>query len=318
MVEIGTSKAGQEDAFRNVQREIDDVRGIMTENIERVLERGERIDLLVDKTDRLGGSARDFRMRSKNLRRRMFWKNIRLMVLLGVVCVFLLYLLVGFGCGLPGKSSSASWLFSLMRTAWSRCIRHWTSFLFLDYIYPDTIFRSLYSTLTQCRPHTIIHISYAVYQSLGWFISIAPSHFSLLHLNHIFLSFTSYCTFSFESITPVQIFFSPLRSWPRQESVNLYKPVSTAPKAFNSLMYTILPALLYLSFLWHDFFHRPSRSLFSVTSISGPFVSNPSIIRISSSTTSFYFHQPYSTSIDTCVWLEHLVIPQLQWIILSI
>ena len=124
MVEIGTSKAGQEDAFRNVQREIEDVRGIMTENIERVLERGERIDLLVDKTDRLGGSARDFRMRSKNLRRRMFWKNIRLMVLLGVVCVFLLYLLVGFGCGLPGKSSCASWLFLLTGPAWSRCIRH--------------------------------------------------------------------------------------------------------------------------------------------------------------------------------------------------
>lgn len=107
MVNFGTSKAGQEDAFRNVQREMDDVRGIMTENIERVLERGERIDLLVDKTDRLGGSARDFRMRSKGLRRRMFWKNIRLMVLLVVVCIFLLYLFIGFGCGLPG---------------WSRCL----------------------------------------------------------------------------------------------------------------------------------------------------------------------------------------------------
>jgi len=109
MVDFGTSKAGQEDAFRNVQREMDDVRGIMTENIERVLERGERIDLLVDKTDRLGGSARDFRVRSKGLRRRMWWKNVRLMVLLVVVCIFLVYLLVGFGCGLPG---------------WSRCLRH--------------------------------------------------------------------------------------------------------------------------------------------------------------------------------------------------
>lgn len=103
MVEYGTTKAGQDDAFRNVQAEIDNVRDIMTENIERVLERGERIDLLVDKTDRLGGSARDFRVRSRGLRRRMWWKNVRLMVLLVVVCVFLLYLLVGFGCGLPGK-----------------------------------------------------------------------------------------------------------------------------------------------------------------------------------------------------------------------
>ncbi|KAI9794448.1 MAG: hypothetical protein M1816_005518 [Peltula sp. TS41687] len=77
MVEYGTTKAGQADAISNVQSEIDNVRGIMTENIERVLERGERIDLLVDKTDRLGGSAHEFRMRSRGLRRRMWWKNVK-------------------------------------------------------------------------------------------------------------------------------------------------------------------------------------------------------------------------------------------------
>lgn len=107
MVEYGTTKSGQEDAFKNVQGEIDNVRGIMTENIERVLERGERLDLLVDKTDRLGGSARDFRVRSRGLKRRMWWKNMKLMVMLGLVIVFLLYLMVGMGCGLPGKSFSA-------------------------------------------------------------------------------------------------------------------------------------------------------------------------------------------------------------------
>lgn len=89
------------DSLTAARREIDSVKDIMTENIERVLERGERIDLLVDKTDRLGGSARDFRVRSKNLRRQFWWKNVRLMVLLGVVVVFLLYIFIGFGCGLP-------------------------------------------------------------------------------------------------------------------------------------------------------------------------------------------------------------------------
>jgi len=103
------SYEGQQDALKNVQREMDDVREIMSENIERVLERGERIDLLVDKTDRLGGSARDFRVRSTGLKRRMWWKNVKLMVLLALVVIFLLYLFVGFGCGLP---------------AWGRCIHH--------------------------------------------------------------------------------------------------------------------------------------------------------------------------------------------------
>jgi len=104
MVDYGTTKAGKDDAISNVQNEIDSVKNIMTENIERVLERGERIDLLVDKTDRLGGSAHEFRVRSKGLRRRMWWKNIKLMVLLTVVVIFLIYLFVGFGCGLPGWS----------------------------------------------------------------------------------------------------------------------------------------------------------------------------------------------------------------------
>lgn len=99
--------APPEDSLASARKEIDNVRDIMTENIERVLERGERIDLLVDKTDRLGGSARDFRVRSRGLRRRMWWKNVKLMVLLVVVVIFLIYLFVGMGCGLP---------------AWGKCV----------------------------------------------------------------------------------------------------------------------------------------------------------------------------------------------------
>lgn len=104
MVDYGTTKAGKDDAIANVQGEIENVRGIMSQNIESLLERGERIDLLVDKTDRLGGSAHDFRVRSRNLRRQMWWKNTKLLALLTVVIVFLIYLFVGMGCGLPGWS----------------------------------------------------------------------------------------------------------------------------------------------------------------------------------------------------------------------
>ena len=103
MISQGTTQAGKNDAIGNAQSEIENVRGIMTENIERVLERGERIDLLVDKTDRLGVGAHDFRVRSRGLRRRMWWKNVKLMVLVVVVVIFLLYLFIGFGCGLPGE-----------------------------------------------------------------------------------------------------------------------------------------------------------------------------------------------------------------------
>ncbi|KAI1762919.1 synaptobrevin [Hypoxylon sp. FL1150] len=94
MVEFGTTSGGRDDAISNVQREMDDVRGIMTRNIEGLLERGERIDLLVDKTDRLGGSAREFRVRSRGLKRQMWWKNVKLMGLLIVVLILIIVAIV--------------------------------------------------------------------------------------------------------------------------------------------------------------------------------------------------------------------------------
>lgn len=93
MVDYGTTSGGRDDAIGNAKREIDDVRGIMTKNIESLLERGERLDLLVDKTDRLGGSAREFRVRSRGLKRQMWWKNVKLMALL-VVVLFLIVMAI--------------------------------------------------------------------------------------------------------------------------------------------------------------------------------------------------------------------------------
>jgi len=66
----------------------------MTRNIESLLERGDAIGLLVDKTDRLGGSARQFRVRSRGLRRQMWWKNVKLMSVLALVLVLVVFVIV--------------------------------------------------------------------------------------------------------------------------------------------------------------------------------------------------------------------------------
>lgn len=94
MVGFGTTEGGKQDAIANTQQEIENVRGIMTENIERVLERGEGINLLVDKTDRLGAGAADFRVRSRGLKRQMWWKNVKLMALIGAVVVVVVVFIV--------------------------------------------------------------------------------------------------------------------------------------------------------------------------------------------------------------------------------
>jgi vesicle-associated membrane protein 7 len=89
------------DRIRHVQSEVDQVRDIMVQNIEKVMERGERIDILVDKTDNLNQAAFQFKKRSTELKRQMWWKNTKITIILALVVVNILYLLIGAGCGFP-------------------------------------------------------------------------------------------------------------------------------------------------------------------------------------------------------------------------
>ena len=59
----------------------------MVQNIDSILQRGERLDLLVDKTDTLAGQAYAFRRGARSVRRQQWWRNIRIMVLTGCVGV---------------------------------------------------------------------------------------------------------------------------------------------------------------------------------------------------------------------------------------
>jgi vesicle-associated membrane protein 7 len=121
MARFGNTK----DIAKEVRGELDNVRGIMSENIERVMERGDRIELLVDKTNRLEVGAQEFRRKSKGLNRRMWWKNVKINILLGFVVLFLIYLFIGFGCGLPGKLESVKvslWTSANGEIGWSKCL----------------------------------------------------------------------------------------------------------------------------------------------------------------------------------------------------
>lgn len=55
------------------------IRTIMVDNIEKILERGDRIELLVDKTATMQDSSFHFRKQSKRLRRALWMKNFKLL-----------------------------------------------------------------------------------------------------------------------------------------------------------------------------------------------------------------------------------------------
>ena len=82
-----------------VKSHIEDVKGVMVQNIEKVLERGEKIELLVDKTDRLNQQAYRFEASSRNLRRSMWWKRMRCYLFMGTLAVVVIFFAASSACG---------------------------------------------------------------------------------------------------------------------------------------------------------------------------------------------------------------------------
>ncbi|KAK1329223.1 hypothetical protein QTO34_011403 [Cnephaeus nilssonii] len=63
------------DKIKHVQNQVDEVIDVMQENITKVIERGERLDELQDKSESLSDNATAFSNRSKQLRRQMWWRG---------------------------------------------------------------------------------------------------------------------------------------------------------------------------------------------------------------------------------------------------
>ncbi|XP_077292159.1 vesicle-associated membrane protein 7 [Arctopsyche grandis] len=87
------------DTISRVHGELDELKSIMVKNIDNVSLRGERLELLVNKTENLANNSVSFRSTSRNLARSMFWKNIKLYVILAVVIVVIMYFIVSMACG---------------------------------------------------------------------------------------------------------------------------------------------------------------------------------------------------------------------------
>ncbi|KAG9147981.1 hypothetical protein Leryth_003563 [Lithospermum erythrorhizon] len=87
------------DTLTRMRGEVGELRTIMVDNIEKVLERGDRIELLVDKTATMQDSTFHFRKQSKRLRRALWMKNAKLLVVLTCLIVLLLYIIIAAACG---------------------------------------------------------------------------------------------------------------------------------------------------------------------------------------------------------------------------
>ncbi|XP_052174737.1 vesicle-associated membrane protein 727-like [Diospyros lotus] len=81
-----------------LKAQITEVKGIMMDNIEKVLDRGEKIELLVDKTENLQFQADSFQRQGRQLRRRIWLQNLQMKMMVGGGVIFLLVILWLMAC----------------------------------------------------------------------------------------------------------------------------------------------------------------------------------------------------------------------------
>ncbi|CAH0040170.1 unnamed protein product, partial [Clonostachys solani] len=83
-----------------LQAQIDDTVGVMRDNINKVSQRGERLDTLQNKTNDLATSAQGFRRGANRVRKQMWWKDMKMRVCLIVgIIVLLLVIIIPTGKG---------------------------------------------------------------------------------------------------------------------------------------------------------------------------------------------------------------------------
>jgi len=89
----------KDDKVQRVREEISQVKDVMIKNIDKVLERGEKIELLVDRTEDLDKHAFKFKKQSRNLKRSMWWKNVKLWIIIITFVLALIYIILASSCG---------------------------------------------------------------------------------------------------------------------------------------------------------------------------------------------------------------------------
>jgi vesicle-associated membrane protein 7 len=89
------------DKINLLHTKIDDVKDVMIENIDKILERGEKLETLVESTDQLADGARQFRQGTRKVKNRMMCKYFVMLTALILVVLAIIVIAVFIGCKFP-------------------------------------------------------------------------------------------------------------------------------------------------------------------------------------------------------------------------
>ena len=77
-----------------LREDVEEVKGQMVHNIDKVIERGERLDDLNERTEQLNSRAGEFQTVSTRLKRKLWWQNVKLWIILIIIIIVILAVII--------------------------------------------------------------------------------------------------------------------------------------------------------------------------------------------------------------------------------
>lgn len=81
--------------MQQTQAQVDEVVGIMRVNVEKVLERDQKLTELDQRADALQHGASQFEQQAGKLKRKQWWANMKMMIIMGAIGAILLIIIIG-------------------------------------------------------------------------------------------------------------------------------------------------------------------------------------------------------------------------------
>lgn len=92
----------------HTQAKVDEVVGIMRVNVEKVLERDQKLSELDNRADALQHGAAQFEQQAGKLKRKYWWQNLKMMLIIGAIGAVLLIIIIVWATSGSSTTQSAA------------------------------------------------------------------------------------------------------------------------------------------------------------------------------------------------------------------
>jgi len=82
------------DKLANLRKELSDLEEQSLRNMDKIIERGEKIEILVKKSETLADQSYDLRDTSRKVKNKMWWKNKKVMIGIALVVVVVVAIII--------------------------------------------------------------------------------------------------------------------------------------------------------------------------------------------------------------------------------